>query len=321
MKIPLKLKSFGEKNPDKKFFVIWRRNSKAGFFSNLFCVCAQLEIAEKYGLIPVIDMENYPMFYNEQSSVCDTRNSWEYYFAQPTPFSLDEIYQSKNVYLCNGESIKEVYLRFKNFEYGNSILKKYIKINPNILAAVDNFSNTFFRGNILGVQFRGQEMKTAAYHVTPPTVAQMVKTTKEMIKKYEIDKVFLVTEDKGYLAIFQKEFGDMLLYTDSFRTYEGENSYTINPPPRNLHMYNLGLEVLIDMLLLSKTNYLLASGQDGLAYGSNVCLMAQIFNNNKYRHVETIFNGVNPEIIEVKGMLKHILPFACKIKNICIGRS
>ena len=56
-------KSFGEKNLKKIFFVI-RRIRGAGFFSNLNFVIYNLYISEKLGLIPFVDMENYPNIYN-----------------------------------------------------------------------------------------------------------------------------------------------------------------------------------------------------------------------------------------------------------------
>lgn len=313
-----KAKTFGEKNPNKKFYVIWRKSGTAGFFSNLFFVCAHLEIAEKFGLIPVVDMKNHPVFYNETTIVNGTENSWEYYFEQASEYSLNEVYESKTVYLCDGEMKMEIYNHFRDFEYAHKMIERYIKVKSDVLAWVDDFSNQFFKGNVLGIQFRGQEMKYAPYHVTPPTVAQMIDRTKQMIKEHNIEKIFLVTEDKGYLTIFQKEFKDILIYTDAFRTYEGVNAYTIEPKPRDLHMYKLGLEILRDMLLLSKTNYLLASGKDELAYGSNVSYVAQIFNmtNSRYKRVELIFNGTNPEMIIVKEPLQSMIAFARKIKGL-----
>lgn len=318
----MKMKSFGNANPDKNFYVIWRKSGKAGFFSNIFYVCAHLEIAEKNGFIPVVDMENYPVFYNEKIMINNTKNSWEYYFEQPADYSLDEVYSSKNVYLCDGEVKMAIYQHFKDFGYANKLIRKYIRVRPDILNSVEDFSNKFFQGTVLGIQFRGQEMKIAPEHVTPPTVAQMVETTKQMIRKHNINKVFLVTEDKGYLAIFQKEFGDILIYTDAFRTYEGVNAYHLDPQPRELHNYKLGLEVLKDMFLLSRTNYLLASGNQGLAYGSNVSYMAQIFNfdNNHYKNVELIYNGINSEVIIIKEPLKKMISFARKVKSFLVEK-
>jgi len=59
-------------------------------------------------------------------------------------------------------------------------------------------------------------------------------------------------------------------------------------------MYLLGRDILQEALLLSSCDYLLASGVNGLASGSNVSQFAQMVNNKRYKHVETIFNGASP---------------------------
>jgi hypothetical protein len=85
----------------------------------------------------------------------------------------------------------------------------------------------------------------------------------------------------------------MVLHTAAFRTYD-VNAYYIRPYPRPLHMYHLGLDVLKDALLLTRADYLLAGGANGLAVGSNVSLMAQVWNAGAYKHVELVDNGINP---------------------------
>jgi hypothetical protein len=85
----------------------------------------------------------------------------------------------------------------------------------------------------------------------------------------------------------------MVVHTAAFRTYD-LNAYHIRPYPRPLHMYRLGLDVLKDAMLLAQADYLLAGGTNGLAVGSNVSLMAQVWNAGAYNHVELIDNGINP---------------------------
>jgi hypothetical protein len=101
----LKFKSFGDKNPDKFFYVIWRDNIGSGFFANLNCFLSHLEFAKKMNFTPVIDCENFPTIYNTTNLINNSKNSWEYYFHQPSPYSLEEVYQSKNVFFSSGFEI------------------------------------------------------------------------------------------------------------------------------------------------------------------------------------------------------------------------
>ena len=57
--------SFGNKNKNKKFYVI-KRTPGGGFFSNLLYVIVNLKIAEKNKYIPIIDMCNFPTNYNQK---------------------------------------------------------------------------------------------------------------------------------------------------------------------------------------------------------------------------------------------------------------
>ncbi len=289
--VPVAFASFGEANPEHIFYVIYREGNGAGFFSNVFHVLGHLMLAEKLGITPVVDMKHFPTVYNEREPINDTFNAWEYYFTQPAGFSLDDVYRSRHVAFCDGKSHWHVY-------YDNalaiSLAQRFLRVLAPIREEVEGFYKEFFLGKtVLGVHFRGQEMKVAPDHPACPTVEQMLTRTRILLAAYPIDAIFLVTEEQAYLDAYRAAFGDMVLHTAAFRTYD-VNAYRIRPYPRPLHMYDLGLDVLKDTLLLARTDYLLAGGNDGLAIGSNVSRMAQVWNAGAYRHIELIWNGVNP---------------------------
>ena len=62
------IKSFGEKNKNKIFYVI-NRSPGGGMFSNLNFVIHHLLIAEKFKFTPIIDMQNFSTFYNEKVKI------------------------------------------------------------------------------------------------------------------------------------------------------------------------------------------------------------------------------------------------------------
>src|SRR5690348_5593417 len=59
-------KSFGKRNPDKIFYVIWRDEMGAGFFSNFAHVLSHLKIADVSGMTPVVDFQNFKTLFNEE---------------------------------------------------------------------------------------------------------------------------------------------------------------------------------------------------------------------------------------------------------------
>jgi hypothetical protein len=169
-----------------------------------------------------------------------------------------------------------------------------LRVRAPIQEEVEAFYKEFFLGKtVLGVHFRGQEHKTAPDRWACPNVEQMLSRTRMLLAAYPINAIFLLTEEQAYLDAYKAAFHGMVLNTAAFRTYD-VNAYNIRPYPRPLHMYRLGLDVLKDTMLLARADYLLAGGANGLAVGSNVSLMAQVWNAGAYKHIELIDNGITP---------------------------
>ena len=83
--------NLGSKNKNKIFYIIRRKFSPSGLFSNLTFVINNLLYANKKNYIPFVDMQNFPTIYNEKRKINKTLNSWEYYFKQVTNHKLKNI--------------------------------------------------------------------------------------------------------------------------------------------------------------------------------------------------------------------------------------
>jgi hypothetical protein len=276
-------KSFGRKNRDKIFYVIWRNHMGSGFFSNVSQVLCHLKIADIAGMIPVVDFKNFKTLYNENMAVHNTDNAWEYYFKPVSSFHLDEVYESQNVFFCSGEYPTAMgYNITKINGLYEEIYRKYIFLQNHVEEHLKDYLDKF-DSRVLGIHFRGQEQKLAARHSFPPTEKQMIKYTDEIIEKYNIEKIFVVTEEQGYLDLFIGRYGEKVFYTDSYRTYQ-VNAYNLSP--REKHRYLLGLNILIDAYLLSMCNGILCGD-------SNVSEFARFVNNKRFDFIYYIDNGVN----------------------------
>lgn len=290
--VPVFMKSFGNLNPDRIFYVIWREKSHSGLFSNVFHVLAHLQYAKDLGLTPVVDMKNFRTLYNEPNPVSGKDNAWEYYFGQPSNHTLDDVYKSKRVVFCYGAN-NSAFGAYYDFTRTQKLAKQFLYVRDHIEATALDFAQKHFHGETLGVHIRGQEMKTAAGHPVPPSIEQMLERAESLLQRYPISAIFVVSEEQSYVEAFQQRFGDKVVATKAFRTHE-TNAYTLPEYPRPLHMYHLGRELLVDTLLLSRCDHLLAGGMGGLAFGSGVSMMAQAFNNNSYKHIELVYNGILP---------------------------
>tara|TARA_B100000686_G_scaffold40060_1_gene41395 strand:- start:427 stop:1509 length:1083 start_codon:yes stop_codon:yes gene_type:complete len=294
----LEYKRYGNKNPNVFFYVI-RRSPGSGFFSNLNFVIHNLLICDQLKMVPIIDMKNFITLYNCKVKINNSYNVWDYYFKPVSKFKLEEVYKSKNVIICDNRTSKKGFStsNYKsNFKYFNGfqyldkrhkkIIKKYIKFNKNILNESDKFVKKNFRNkNILGVCFRGSDQKKSAYHPHPPTEKQLLYTTNYLLKKYKFDNIYLCTEDYEFLNFFKKKYKSILLYNNSPRTTDKVDLFDC---PSKKHRYYVGKGNVIDMLNLSKTNYMLFAP-------SNIPEAALYFSSRKIPH-SIINNGMKGNI-------------------------
>ena len=277
-----KIQKFGNKNKSKKFYVI-KRIKGGGLFSNLLFVLNHLIISEELNMIPVVDMENFTNLYSEKKKIDGTKNSWLYYFEPVSKYKLKEVYKSYFVVFSDEKTFKGQYLSYKeNIKDLTYVFKKYIKVKKKFLIIANKFAKENNIGsNSLGVHWRGTDHKVLPDHPLPPTKKQILNLTKKYLDLFKLKNIFLVTEQKKYLNYMSKEF-DNLFYCNSFRSDVSKDFSNYN---RKNHKYNLGLESLIEVLLLSKTKLLICSR-------SNISEAAVLISNQKLKIVE-INNGFN----------------------------
>lgn len=291
-------RSYGSLNKDKKFYVIRRTPPASGLFSNYGVALLHLLEAEERKLIPIIDYKNYLSSWKEKKSINNTENMWEYYWQQPSNYLLEEIYQSQNVilsaelpnqekiwypeFLNNDIYIKKLYeiskkvpLNKKTQEYVNKIYEKIIPKNK----------------NILGVAVRGMDYLSSKFnsgHPVQPSKEELLKIVKEKEKEWNVDFIFVTTEEEIVIEIFKKEFKEKLIFVERerYRNYNNEKIIPqTNLSTRKNDKYLTGLEYLSEMYILSKCNSLIAASNSGV-------VAAVIMNGNQYENKYIINLGV-----------------------------
>ncbi len=300
---PVRVRSFGPANPDKVFYVIWR-DQRPGFFSIVTSTLCHLHIARQLGMVPVIDMEHFGSKYNEDHSVEGTCNAWEYYFKPVSPYSLEEVYNSKTVAFCDGGYPSGYAFSLTEAPELQDVYRSYVRIQASIGEFVDHFEAENFAGaRVLGIHFRGQDQRTAPLHPLPATPRQMITRARQLLSQGGYEKVFVATEEQAYLSLLKRAFGSRVIHTHRFRTTDVD-PYQMYPRPN--HKYLLGLEVLRDALLLGRCNALLCAS-------SNVSEFAQFYGAGRYDVVSKIDNGVNvgnPAVAKRLWFIRNLLPKA-----------
>ena len=294
----------GQLNPDKVFYVI-RRYPGTGIFSNLAFVVNHIQIANRMGFIPIVDMQNFPSIYNENKKIFETLNSWEYYFEQLTDYNLDEVYKSKNVIITDNKFYRDEEFKNRITTSDNliKILNNNIKVKKTKLKTINYLKNKLFDGKkILGIHHRGTGYKITEY---PITVNQMINIINEILKKEDYDKIFLVTEDIANFNALKSYFKDKIIYFENSQRGK-TNTEVWDKYPRTLHRYKLGRDILYETYLLSYC--------DGFFdVGTNPREVAYALNLNPKQKRYTYDNGINASFkyfkyLNFKWYIKNILP-------------
>jgi hypothetical protein len=248
-----------------------------GFFSNFFAVLGLLDWCEKKGKIPIVLFDSGAYFDPAYGP-----NWWEYYFERicsadlhvvnPYPAaSHQELWENRLSYFARDRL---------SLSRKHKLVKKYVKIKPHILEKINHFMLKEFSGHyMVGVHLRGTD-KPVREGASCLPIDFIKKQIDNVVKNKPSYKIFLATEDQDYSSQMQVLYKDHLVLRDSTRLREKAVHAC-----KEYHGYKIGEDVLIDCLLLSKCNYLLASI-------SNVSHCALVFNPKmKYKNIMILYSN------------------------------
>lgn len=301
--------SFGDKNPDKTFFVIrpyyyLEPNEVATTVANLlyhyYRNLQHLSYAVKNGWIPVIDWENYgPFPHGEDHPIHGTMNCWEYFWNQPSEYTLEEVYQSKNVILSSRNSVDYGLIPSTRIapplsDYAKRIARLcpvydgLITRNQETERYIQEKQDGLFPkdARILGISVRGASYgaKQVPGHPVQPAVHKLLQAAEEVVEEWGADYIFFACEMSTIVDEMRNQFGDRLLVLPRHRydvlpTKEDDPLYV--PGER----YQTNLDYLTEMVLLSRCDSLLAGMSGGVR-------AAIVWNANAYSHIKIFENGM-----------------------------
>ena len=285
--------SYGEENKDKIFYVVRRAGAKVGLFSLVMTSLGYIKYALDHGYIPVIDMCNEDNTYMQDEK---KGNVWEYYFEQPCGYTLDDIKNSKHVIIGNGIIDGTVPFPQEKIAYDNqelidwkAIADKYLIVKKDIIEESDSlFCDFFGHEHVLGILLRGTDYVNSRpkNHPVQPTMEQAVDKINEVLAKGQFKKIYLATEDAGIYQKLRVQYGEMLVSMDveRYTTNATENINDISVK-KSMNKYQMGKDYLINIMILSKCDYLLAGnagGSQGALLFRNADAPRFIFDLGKY---------------------------------------
>ncbi len=271
----------------KKYYIIAAPHITTGLMSIVFCNLNLTLFAEKNGYIPIVDMQHYSNQYFKENRVYKD-NTWEYYYEQPYGCLLSDIENKSEVIISNHEQDlanisppvdKDLPVELTDYKLDErlrqykSYFNKYIRFNNETKKYLDDKYNQIIgkEQNVLGVFARGTDyiVRRTENHWVQPNAKQLIKKVKKILNNYpEITKIYIATEDLDIFKAFKSEFKDMLIdnnqYRISYKNKENKFKYLSQiPSKRKDHNYNMGLEYLTSLYILSKCKYFIGGRTAG----------------------------------------------------------
>ncbi len=237
------------------------QDRKAGLFSLIFQVLATAMICERKKLNLVIDFVNSS--YSQNAHQGNT-NWWSCIF--------------KSCEIINNPNRGEKRLLASNIQqmhkladiggglpryFGWRTLRRF-ELQDHISSFISTTVIKDFKGkNVLGVHYRGTDKVSGDYRETSRVPYEnMMNVIDKYI--YGRDKLFIATDEEGFLESAISKYGDMVLFQEATRSKTNESVHMSN---MNDNGQKIAREAVIDSVLLSKTNMLLRT-KSNLSIGS-----------------------------------------------------
>lgn len=212
-------KSFGNKDPDKIFFVIQKDHINAGLMEDYVNFALAINFALSRGYIPVIDRLHHPAKFQQEESEWYTKNGWEEFFYQPIPqYTVEYVESGAKTVIYAPDFISFGIIEVQSFAGVNfnslmienksipesgfyaslfrKIAKKYMKFNEE----TERKLNEIYRGfrqqwngkRVLGVSLREEMMLRG--EPTAVTLKDINEFVKKYMEEWECDYLFVAAE-------------------------------------------------------------------------------------------------------------------------------
>ena len=257
------------------YYIIRRCDTRTGLFSLVETILGHINYALANGYVPVVDMKNHPNCYLEAEKL-GLENSWEYYFEQPMGVSLEEAYKGKKVLMCDGspmDPFPNVEMSFFNNEDGmldfwKEFSKQYLRIKPDIMSDImkEYYTLVNKEDRVLGGLCRGTDYlrRKPANHAVQPELSELFLKSKAVMKKYNCNKILVVTEDSEMASCFKKEFGEAYFTNhQELLNYDEELGISEQHSKRENDYFLRGKEYLAGIVMLAKCNCFVAGRTSG----------------------------------------------------------
>jgi len=266
------------------FHIVPNIDQMAGFSALISVALTEIQKSIENNWLPVIyfDPEKTSNFYSEPHG----DNVWEYFFepvmnmgyaqlmqkveagevseSQVHRYSDEDFYELRVNFLTNPKRVTTIWSGTKvddpalwmerNRAQGRKFVADYVQPRQNILDKVDAFVAANYTAQYtLGVHIRGTDFAYAS--ATRPE--KYLEAIHLHIKEQNLEdfSIFLATDQVQFVDLFEAEFGDRIITYECMRSGSDVPVFLWD----EADAYRKGEDVLIDILLLSRCDFLIKS--------------------------------------------------------------
>lgn len=259
------------------YYVIRPQSENVGLMASYFFVLRKTQEAINKGYIPIVDFQNFKCQYNVEVAINGTTNAWEYYFKQPAGLGVEVLNaESKIIYSGWSWFKEEKSLVLDEKIEANEELKRLamerLSLNDIIKDQVRKKYSELLSGKItLGVFIRGTDYVALRPkgHNIQPTIEAFIDKIKEFLNNYDINQIYIVTEDFDYFQRITEEIDCPVVMSDNdFVKDYNETDYV--SASINTDGFTRGMNYLTRLLLLTKCQYIVSSYAAGSIYSKMI---------------------------------------------------
>lgn len=249
-----------------------------GFFANFTQVIRKLSNYNGIDNLYVDWNKHNSLYYDVNYG----ENVWEYYFENFSTFKDSDIYNGYiELKLLENSNFRQTF----NFLYS-----KYIKLKDNVKNEFNIINNEFFiNKKVLGIHIRNTDKFMGHLHGEPMGIPVNNGLFKKHIDEIvdNFDYIYLATDSINTFNEIVNIYGDKIIKTNRFMSLDETPIHHAN---HNISGYKKGLDVLLDVLHLSKCEYLIRSTSNvsstSMFINTNLeCLnLNEIYLNDKREH-------------------------------------
>lgn len=280
----LELSTYGKEYSGQITYQIEAFGCAVGFFAEFLYTLIRLYFAAERGFVPYVYWgENF--LYYEKDGFENQYNAFLYYFepvsgvtginsaAHVLRATDDHIHAVQDALDTHGYAVTEEYMNALS-----NMVRQHIRYNQRTRELLEKgYESLIGDKKSLAVHFRGTDYRRQYNnHPVFVTIEQEIARVREIFNAKDYEVIFLATDEREAVEIFRREFGDALrVFEDTWRSDGGNESVAYSHSDRNNHHYLLGLEVLRDQYMLTRSA--------GLVCGiSNLTLSARMMRKAWY---------------------------------------